>query len=133
ANAGSLVPVSGSGFTTTGAAMASPAIYQGTVYYTTNMQEVVNGKTLSISSVYVVKAHTGQVLWSRRFPGCGTFTNQKYTFSSPGVTTGVVNGVATIEVFIGRGALSAGQNGCLYDFNGKTGAVIWTYGTAQPI
>jgi outer membrane protein assembly factor BamB len=133
ANADSLVPVSGSGFTATGAAMSSPAVYHGRVYYATNMQEVVNGKNLLISTMYAVNAKTGQTIWSRRFPGCGTFKNQKYVFSSPAVTTGMVNGIAMTEVFIGRGGLSESQNGCLYDFNGQTGAVIWTYGTALPI
>src|SRR5947209_8790216 len=132
-NANALVPVSGPGFTTTGAAMSSPAVYHGRVYYATNMQEVVNGKNVLISTMYAVNAQTGQTVWSRQFPVCGTFKNQKYAFSSAAVTTGMVNGIATTEVFVGRGGLSKSQNGCLYDLNGQTGAVIWTYGTAQPI
>jgi hypothetical protein len=56
-------------------------------------------------------------------------TKTDYTFSSPAVTTGMVNGVSTIEVFSGWGDVS---RGCVYDFDGLTGNLIWQYATGLP-
>jgi outer membrane protein assembly factor BamB len=132
ANATSLAPVSGPGFTTTGAAMSSPAVYQGKLYYAANMPVISGNKTLHISTMYAVNAQTGTIVWSKPFPHCQNVTKSDYVFSSPAVTTGLVNGVATQEVFIGWGPITSNA-GCLYDFNGKNGAVIWTFETASPI
>jgi outer membrane protein assembly factor BamB len=126
-NAGSLVPVSGPAFTTTGAATSSPAVYQGILYYTTNTPE----GNLRLSTIYAVDAMTGETIWSEPFPNCGKDTKQTYSFSSPAVTTGLVNGVATTELFVGRGG--TGPHGCVYDLDGQTGAVIWTYRTSQAV
>jgi outer membrane protein assembly factor BamB len=132
ANANSLVPVSGPGFTTTGAAMSSPAVYQGILYYAANMPVTSGTKTLHISTMYAVNARTGIIVWSKPFPHCPNVTKSEYVFSSPAVTTGLINGVAIQEVFIGWGPITS-KAGCLYNFNGRTGAVIWTYETANPI
>ncbi|MGH2498266.1 MAG: PQQ-binding-like beta-propeller repeat protein [Ktedonobacteraceae bacterium] len=133
ANASSLTPVSG--FAPTSTAMSSPAIYQGIAYYTSNMP-VTNGATqkLDVSTIYGVDALTGQVLWSEQTPACGTgvYAKPEYIVSSPAVTTGLVNGVATTEVFIGRGANKEAR-GCIYDFNGLDGTLIWKYTTANQV
>src|ERR1700680_1072549 len=135
-NANTLTPVAGPGFTTTNAAMSSPAIYQGVVYYTSNapVTTVVNGvtQTLDTSTIYAVDATLGQVLWSTQTPACGKHTKPEYIVSSPAVTTGMVNGVATTEVFIGSGANKEAK-GCIYDFNGQDGSLIWEYGTANQV
>jgi hypothetical protein len=117
ANASSLVPVSGPGFTTTGAAMSSPAVYQGILYYAANMPVTSGTRTLHISTMYAVNARTGNIVWSKNFPHCPNVTKSQYVFSSPAVTTGLVNGVATQEVFIGWGPMKSNM-GCLYDFTG---------------
>lgn len=132
ANATSLVPVSGQGFTTTGAAMSSPAIYQGKLYYAANMPVISGTKTLHVSTMYAVNANTGTIIWSKTFPHCPNVTKSEYVFSSPAVTTGLVNGIATQEVFIGWGPIT-GNTGCLYDFNARGGAIICTYVTDSPI
>lgn len=132
-NANTLVPLTGSAYTTTGAAMSSPAIFQGILYYAANTQTTSGSTTLAISTMYAVNVSTGQTLWSEQFPACQNFTMKEWSFSSPAVTTGLVNGTSTTEVFIGWGAKMPGAKGCVYDFNGLTGNVIWTYLTKAPV
>ncbi|MEO8971537.1 MAG: PQQ-binding-like beta-propeller repeat protein, partial [Ktedonobacteraceae bacterium] len=87
--------------------------------------------TPDASTMYAVTVATGQVLWSVPFPACGTMPQQSFVLSSPAVTTGYINALGTTatEVFIGRGSRNQGGIGCLYDFNGATGALIWNYVT----
>src|ERR1700732_666330 len=80
-NAKSLVPVSGSAYTTTGEAMSSPAVYQGILYYSANTLTTSGNRT---STIYAVNVSSGQLLWSKPFPPCGKSTD--YTLSSPAVT-----------------------------------------------
>jgi hypothetical protein len=130
ANANALVPVSGSAyFTVTGEAMSSPSIYQGILYYAANTTVTSGGTTQRVSTMYAVDTTNGQVLWSKPFPVCANITKSDYVFSTPAVTMGLVNGVATTEVFSGWGDVS---RGCVYDFDGLTGNVIWTYATGLP-
>jgi len=128
-NAQALVPLSGTAYTTSGSAEDSPAVYQGILYYVANTLLVNKYKTLHISVLYAVDTSLGQTIWSYRFPACGTATAPEFVASSPAVTTGLVNGVSTTEVYIGWGV----KKGCFYDFNGQTGAIIWTYGPTPGI
>ena len=132
-NVNTLAPLTGPAYTTTGAAMSSPAIFQGILYYAANTQTTSGSTTLNISTIYAVNISTGQTLWSEQFPACQNFTKKEWSFSSPAVTTGLVNGTPTTEVFIGWGAKMPGAKGCVYDFNGLTGNVIWTYLTSAPV
>ena len=129
ANAKSLVPVSGPGFTSTGSVEGSPASYQGIVYYAANKPVADPTGTLHISTMYAVDATTGQTVWSEQFPACRKLTRPEYTSSSPAVTSGLVNGVLTTEVFIGWGTDNSGKPGCIYDFNGLDGTLIWSFKT----
>ena len=121
-NANSLVSVSGSAYTTSGEVMSSPAVYQGILYYSANTTTPSGSRT---STMYAVTVSSGQILWSKPFPPCGKSTD--YTLSSPAVTTGLVNGVATTEVFSGWGY----GRGCVYDFEGLTGNLIWIFALAN--
>ncbi len=128
-NSNALVPVSGAAYTTTGEVMSSPSIYHGIMYYSANSRVPSGTTMLPISTMYAVDVSTGQVLWNKPFPLCGKITKTDYTFSTPAVTTGMVNGVATTEVFSGWGDIS---RGCVYDFDGLTGNLIWYYSTGLP-
>lgn len=123
ADAASLVSVTGPAFTNTGMAMSSPAIYHDVLYYTIEIPK-------SYSVMYAVDAITGLIIWSEPFPRCGQKAKLEKVYSSPAVTTGVVNGVVMTEVFIGW---SGDGRGCVYDFNGQSGAVIWTYATPNEV
>ena len=131
ANATTLVPLTGAGFAATGMVADSPSVYQGVVYYAAN---TLVGSSSRISTLYAVDAATGSVDWSEPFPDCGTSSSTSWVISSPAVTTGMVNGVNTPELFVGWGDdLSAFKStGCMYDFNAKTGGLIWTYPLAMP-
>ncbi|HET9919358.1 MAG TPA: PQQ-binding-like beta-propeller repeat protein [Ktedonobacteraceae bacterium] len=129
ANATSLVPVSGPGFTTTGSAEDSPVVYQGVVYYAANQ---LVGKT-HVSTMYAVDASSGNVLWSVPFSTCGRNTTTQFVSSTAAVTTGLVNGVSTVEVFIGWGTSWPGAQGCIFDFNGTDGSVIWRFVDSTPV
>jgi hypothetical protein len=129
ANANALVPVTGSIYTTGGEIMASPSVYQGVLYYAVNTRVPSGTKQLPFSTMYAASVSTGQVLWSKPFPLCANMTKTDYTFSTPAVTTGMVNGVATTEIFIGWGDIS---RGCMYDFNGADGSLIWGSATTGP-
>lgn len=128
-NANALVPVTGAAYTTGGEVMASPVVYHGVLYYSVNTRVPSGTKQLPYSTLYAVDVSTAQVLWSTPFPLCAKMTKTDYTFSTPAVTTGMVNGVATPEVFSGWGDIS---RGCMYDFNGSTGSLIWDYATTGP-
>ena len=126
ANASTLVPVTGAAYTTTGAVNSSPAIVGGTLYYAANTPNAPDAATM-----YAVTVATGQVLWSVPFPVCGNMPQDSEVLSSPAVTTGYINatGSTETEVFIGRGSRNHGGIGCLYDFDGATGTLIWNYMT----
>src|SRR5579863_1479990 len=128
-NALSLLPVSGSAYTSTGSAEDSPAVYQGILYYVANTVTQKNGRNVVTNTLYAVDTTAGSVLWSYQFPLCGNATFTQFVASSPAVTTGMVNGVATTEVFVGWGA----KKGCFYDFDGLTGTIIWVYGPTSGI
>ncbi len=128
-NANALVPVTGAAYTTTGEVMASPSIYHGIMYYSANTRVTSGTQQLPFSTMHAVEVSTGQMLWSTPFPLCAKMTKTDYTFSTPAVTTGMVNGVATTEVFSGWGDIS---RGCVYDFDGSTGRLIWDYATTGP-
>ncbi len=132
-NATSLVPVSGPGFTTTGSAEGSPTVYQGVVYYAYSQQQQINGKTVHTSTMNAIDAATGDVIWSEPFPACGSITTTQFDDLTPAVTTGLVNGVSTVEVYIGWGTAWPGEKGCLYDLNGADGSAIWTFGSVSPV
>ena len=127
ANATSLVPVTGAAYTTTGAVNSSPAIVGGILYYAANQP-----KQPDASTMYAVSVATGQVLWSVPFPACGILSQKSDVLSSPAVASGYVNalGTSVTEVFVGRGSNGPG---CLYDFNGATGNLIWKYLTPNQI
>jgi hypothetical protein len=129
ANANALVPVTGSIYTTGGQFMASPVVYQGVLYYAVNTRVTSGTTQVPYSTLYAANVSTGQQLWSKPFPLCANMTKTDYTFSTPALTTGMVNGVATTEVFIGWGNIS---RGCAYDFNGADGSLIWQYATTGP-
>src|SRR5690242_3695776 len=129
ANANALVPVTGAAYTTVGEVMSSPIVYQGVLYYAVNTRVPSGSKQLPFSTLYAANVSTGQVLWSVPFPLCAKMKNTDYTFSTPAVTTGTVNGVATTEIFVGWGDIS---RGCAYDFNGADGSLIWQYQTTGP-
>ncbi|HVB24164.1 MAG TPA: PQQ-binding-like beta-propeller repeat protein [Ktedonobacteraceae bacterium] len=132
-NANTLVPVTGSAYTTTGAANSSPAIAGGTVYY------AASGPRTAVAdnaTMYAVSVATGQTLWSVLFPACGSMSQQNsYVLSSPAVGSGYISALGTTatEVFIGRGSRYNNGYGCLYDFDGATGALIWEYMTPQQV
>lgn len=130
ANANTLIPVSGAAYTTTGQVMASLSIYQGIMYYPANTRIKSGGNFHDVSTLYAVDISNGQVLWSKPLPFCAQVNQASYSFSTPAITTGIVNGVATTEVFVGWGD---GHIGCLYDFDGLAGTIIWTFTTAKPI
>src|SRR5579863_3271125 len=123
-NTKSLLPVSGSAYTSTGSAEDSPAVYQGILYYVANTVKSKTRRDIVTSTLYAVDTTAGSVLWSFQFPLCGSATFTQFVASSRAVTTGLVDGVSTTEVFVGWGT----KKGCLYDFDGLTGAIIWTYG-----
>jgi hypothetical protein len=62
-NANTLTPVAGPGFAITNAAMSSPAIYQGVVYYTSNapVTTVVAGVTQTLDTSTTVPLTTQEV------------------------------------------------------------------------
>ncbi|HLX39033.1 MAG TPA: PQQ-binding-like beta-propeller repeat protein, partial [Ktedonobacteraceae bacterium] len=133
ANSTSLVPVTGSAYTTTGAVNSSPAIVDGVLYY------AASGARTALpdnATMYAVSVITGQTLWSVPFPPCGTMSQQQsYVLSSPAVGSGYITALGTTatEVFIGRGSRYNNGVGCLYDFDGATGALIWEYETPQQV
>ena len=133
ANANTLVPVTGAAYTTTGAANSSPAIAGGTLYY------AASGSRTAVpdnATMYAVSVATGETLWRVPFPACGTMSqSQSYVLSSPAVGSGYITALGTTatEVFIGRGSRYNNGTGCLYDFNGATGALIWEYETPQQV
>ncbi len=133
ANATSLVPVSASAYTTTGEAEDSPAIYQGILYYVANTIVSTSTKTLHVSTLYAINTATGQIVWNEPFPTCGTNKKPAWVSSSPAVTTGLVNGVSTTELFIGWGTSGSSRTGCVYDINASTGSLIWSYGTSGQV
>ena len=131
ANANTLVPVTGAAYTTTGSVNSSPAIFGGTLYYAANLPNTPDAATM-----YAVSIATGQVLWSVPFPACGKMSQpDSYVLSSPAVTTGYINAMGTTEteVFIGRGSRYNDGYGCLYDFDGTTGNLIWNHVTPSQI
>ncbi|MHB8596652.1 MAG: outer membrane protein assembly factor BamB family protein [Ktedonobacteraceae bacterium] len=131
ANANTLVPVTGTAYTTTGAVNSSPVVVGGTLYYAANVT-----KSSDAAIMYAVSVATGQVLWSAPFPACGTMSQQNsYVLSSPAVTTGYISalGSTETEVFIGRGSRYNNGLGCLYDFDGATGNLIWDYVTPSQV
>ncbi len=132
-NATSLVPVTGPGFTTTGSAEDSPVVYQGVLYYSASQQQGVGGQATHTSTMYAVNASTGAVIWSVPIPTCGTYTNTQFEDSTAAVTTGMVNGVSTVEVFIGYGTAWPNTNGCIYDLDGADGSMIWNYASQLPV
>ncbi|MEO8974011.1 MAG: PQQ-binding-like beta-propeller repeat protein [Ktedonobacteraceae bacterium] len=132
-NANTLVPVTGSAYTTTGAANSSPAIVGGVLYYAANTSRMA---VPSNAMMYAVSVATGNTLWSVPFPACGNMPQtQSYVLSSPAVGSGYIAALGTTatEVFIGRGSRYNGNTGCLYDFDGATGALIWEYSTPQQV
>jgi outer membrane protein assembly factor BamB len=132
ATAGSLVPVTGPGFGQLGAVISSPAVYQGIVYYASDEQVVTTTNGVSVTAhigLMLAVSTTGQVVWTRRFPVCGTSNAPQFTLSSPAVGLGRINGVSTPQVFIGWGEAT----GCVYDFNALTGALIWEYPLPDPV
>ncbi len=133
ANANTLVAVTGSAYTTTGAANSSPAIVGGVVYYAASGSRTA---VASNATMYAVSVATGKTLWSVPFPACGNMPqSQSYVLSSPAVGSGYIAALGTtaMEVFIGRGSRYNGNTGCLYDFDGATGALIWEYSTPQQV
>ncbi len=130
ANANTLVPITGAAYTTTGAANSSPAVVGGVLYYAAN-----DRNNPDVATMYAVTVATGQVLWSVPFPACGNMTQASLVLSSPAVTTGYINALGTTatEVFIGRGSRHLQGIGCLYDFNGADGSLIWDYVTPGTI
>jgi outer membrane protein assembly factor BamB len=125
ANATSLVPVSGAAYTTTGAVNSSPAIVGGILYYAANLPNTPDAATM-----YAVTVATGQVLWSVPFPACGKMSQPlSYVLSSPAVGSGYISalGATETEVFIGRGSNNNEGYGCIYDFDGANGNLIWKY------
>ena len=128
ANATTLTTVSGPGFTTLGSIESSPAIYQGVVYAVAGTLVTSGTTTSDVSTMYAIDASSGQILWQSIVPTCNTGTNQEWIASSPAVTTGMVNGNATTEVFIGWGAPKSGKGlGCVFNFDGSTGNLIWSF------
>ncbi len=132
-NATSLVPVTGPGFTTTGSAEDSPVVYQGIVYYSASQEQNINGQLVHSSTMYAVNASTGAVIWNEPIPTCGTYTNTQFDDSTAAVTTGLVNGVSTVEVFMGYGTSWPHTNGCVFDLNGTDGSIIWDYASPLPV
>ncbi len=53
--------------------------------------------------------------------------------STPAVTTGLVNGVSTTEVYVGWGTSWPNMGGCLYDLNGADGSLIWDFPSPVPV
>jgi hypothetical protein len=99
ANALSLVP--GFSYPSLGSMESTPAVYQGVVYDPA-MTSTGSGKTTTyISTMYAFDATSGAILWSETFPPCPKVRNSEWVLSSPAATTGMVNGVATPEVFVG--------------------------------
>lgn len=125
-NASTLVPITGPAYTTTGSVNSSPAIVAGVLYYAADIANAPDASTM-----YAVSVATGQVLWSVPFPACGSMPQQAFVMSSPAVTTGYISSLGTTEteVFIGRGSRNKGGVGCIYDFDGTTGNLIWDYST----
>ncbi len=132
-NATSLVPVSAPAYTTTGEAEDSPSIYQGILYYVANTIVSTPTKTLYVSTLYAIDTTTGQIVWQEQFPTCGTNKKPAWVSSSPALTTGLVNGVSTTELFIGWGTSGSSKNGCVYDIDASTGNLIWSYVTAGQV
>lgn len=125
ANATSLVPVTGAAYTTTGAVNSSPAIVGGILYYAANLPHTADAATM-----YAVSVASGQVLWSVPFPACSKMSQPlSYVLSSPAVGSGYISALGTTEteVFIGRGSDNNEGYGCIYDFDGATGTLIWKY------
>ncbi len=125
-NANTLVPISGPAYTATGSVNSSPAIVAGVLYYAANITNAPDASTM-----YAVSVATGQVLWSVPFPACGAMPQQAFVMSSPAVTTGYISALGTTEteIFIGRGSRNKGGLGCIYDFDGTSGNLIWDYST----
>ena len=118
ANATTLTTVSGPGFTTLGSIESSPAIYQGVVYAAVGTLVLSGTTKIDVSTMYAIDATSGQILWKQVVPACQQYTNQEWIASSPAVTTGMVNGTSTTEIFIGWGAPQSGKGlGCVFDFN----------------
>ncbi len=127
-NATTLTTVPGPGFTTLGSIESSPAIYQGVLYAVAGTLVTSGTTTSDVSTIYAIDASSGQILWQSIVPTCNTGTNQEWIASSPAVTTGMVNGNATTEVFIGWGAPKSGRGlGCVFNFDGSTGNLIWFF------
>ncbi|HLJ32761.1 MAG TPA: PQQ-binding-like beta-propeller repeat protein [Ktedonobacteraceae bacterium] len=125
-NANTLAPITGAAYTTTGSVNSSPAIVGGILYYAANLTN-----TPDASTMYAVSVATGQVVWSVPFPVCGAMPQTSFVLSSPAVGSGYISalGSTQTEVFIGRGSRNKGGIGCVYDFDGATGALIWNYVT----
>jgi hypothetical protein len=126
ANANTLVPVTGTAYTTTGSVNSSPTVVGGVLYYAANQPKLPDASTM-----YAVSVATGQVLWSVPFPVCDNMPQASVVLSSPAVTTGYIDALGTTatEVFIGRGSRNEGGIGCIYDFDGANGSLIWDYVT----
>lgn len=129
ANANALTQVPGISYSSLGSMESTPAVYQGVVYDPAMTSTIIGGKTKHISTMYAINATSGAIVWSEVFPLCATLkTTSEWVLSSPAATTGLVNGVPTPEVFVGWGSPDGGgPAGCIYDLNGSTGQMIWSF------
>jgi outer membrane protein assembly factor BamB len=118
-------------FVPNGAMVSSPAVMNGNVYYVSNVPVITNtlGQTFVDHAVLQAVTTAGQKLWSRAlFKACGPTPTTDIDVSSPAVGSGLVNGVVTPEVFVGWTAqVNGNAQGCVFDFNGLTGALIWAF------
>ena len=126
ANANTLVPITGAAYTTTGAVNSSPAIVGGVLYYAANSTKTPDASyhVCSLSGDRTSSMeHAVSCLW--RYAA----TVICFVLASRG--TGYINALGTtaMEVFIGRGSRNHGGIGCMYDFNGANGSLIWDYVT----